>query len=102
MFGKVAKKLFGSRNDRLIKAYEKTTKIINEFEEKLSKLSDQQLQAKTNEFRDRLKQGESLDDILPEAFAVVREASVRVMGMRHYDVQMIGGMVLHEGKNAYR
>jgi len=100
MFGKVAKKLFGSRNDRLIKAYEKTTTIINEFEEKLSKLSDQQLQAKTNEFRDRLKKGASLDDILPEAFAVVREASVRVMGMRHYDVQMIGGMVLNEGKIA--
>ncbi len=100
MFGKVAKKLFGSRNDRLIKAYTKTTTIINEFEDKLSKLSDQQLQAKTNEFRDRLKQGSSLDDILPEAFAVVREASARVMGMRHYDVQMIGGMVLHEGKVA--
>jgi len=100
MFGKVAKKLFGSRNDRLIKAYTKTTTIINEFEDKLSKLSDQQLQAKTNEFRERLKQGSSLDDILPEAFAVVREASTRVMGMRHYDVQMIGGMVLHEGKIA--
>ena len=100
MFGKVAKKLFGSRNDRLIKAYTKTTTIINGFEDSMSKLSDQQLQGKTNEFRERLKQGSSLDDILPEAFAVVREASKRVLGMRHYDVQLIGGMVLHEGKIA--
>jgi len=100
MFGKVAKKLFGSRNDRLVKAYTKTTTTINEFEDAFSKLSDQQLQAKTNEFRDRLKQGSSLDELLSEAFAVVREASKRVMGMRHYDVQMIGGMVLDDGKIA--
>lgn len=100
MFGKVTKKLFGSRNDRLIKAYTKTTTKINEFDEEFSTFSDQQLQAKTEEFRQRLKDGSTLDDILPEAFAVVREASKRVMGMRHYDVQMIGGMVLHEGKIA--
>ncbi len=100
MFGKVTKKLFGSRNERLIKAYTKTTTKINEFDEAFSSLSDQQLQAKTEEFRQRLKDGSTLDDILPEAFAVVREASKRVMGMRHYDVQMIGGMVLHEGKIA--
>ncbi len=100
MFGKVAKKLFGSRNDRLVKAYTKITNVINDFESELSKLSDIQLQEKTKEFRQRLKQGSSLDDILPEAFAVVREASKRVMGMRHYDVQMIGGMVLNEGKIA--
>ena len=100
MFGKVAKKLFGSRNDRLVKAYTKIANTINEFEDKLSKLSDLQLQEKTKEFRERLKQGSSLDDLLPEAFAVVREASKRVMGMRHYDVQMVGGMVLDEGKIA--
>jgi len=100
MFGKVTKKLFGSRNDRLIKAYTKITTTINEFEDELAALPDEQLQAKTSEFRERLKQGTSLDDLLPEAFAVVREASKRVMGMRHYDVQMIGGMVLHEGKIA--
>jgi len=100
MFGKVAKKLFGSRNDRLVKAYSNTTKIISEFDEKFSALSDEQLQAKTVEFRERLKQGESLEDIMPEAFATVREAGKRTMGMRHYDVQMIGGMVLNEGKIA--
>ena len=100
MFGKIAKKLFGSRNDRLIKTYSKTTTAINEFEDKFSNLSDMQLQEKTKEFRARLKEGGSLDDLLPEAFAVVREASKRVMEMRHYDMQMIGGMVLNEGKIA--
>ena len=100
MFGKVTKKLFGSRNDRLVKTYTKTTITINEFEEKFSKLSDLQLQEKTKEFRQRLKQGASLDDLLSEAFAVVREAGKRVMEMRHYDVQMIGGMVLNDGKIA--
>ncbi len=100
MLGNVTKKLFGSRNDRLVKAYSKTTKIIAELDTEYSGLTDQQLQEKTAELRERLKQGSSLDDLLPEAFATVREAGKRVMGMRHYDVQMIGGMVLHEGKIA--
>ncbi len=100
MLGKLTKKLFGSRNDRLIKAYEKTTKTIAEYDDEYSSLSDEKLQAKTAEFRERLKQGATLNDILPEAFATVREAGKRVMGMRHYDVQMIGGMVLNEGKIA--
>ena len=100
MFGKVTKKLFGSRNDRLVKAYKKQTKIISDLDEKFSALSDEQITAKTTEFRERLSKGETLDDLLPEAFAVVREAGKRVMGMRHYDVQMIGGMTLHEGKVA--
>ncbi len=100
MFGKVTKKLFGSRNDRLVKSYSKITTSINDFEEPLAKLTDQQIQSKTTEFRERLKQGATLEEILPEAFATVREASKRVMGMRHYDVQMIGGMTLNEGKIA--
>jgi len=100
MLGKITKKLFGSRNDRLIKAYEKTTTTIAEYDKEYSALSDESLQAKTVEFRERLKQGATLEEILPEAFATVREASKRVMEMRHYDVQMIGGMVLNEGKIA--
>lgn len=100
MLGSVAKMLFGSRNDRLIKSYSKTVKKINALEEQCKSLSDAQLAAKTAEFRSRLTQGETLDSLLPEAFAVVREASQRVLGMRHYDVQLIGGMVLHDGKIA--
>ncbi|KAG1663474.1 Protein translocase subunit SecA [Nymphon striatum] len=100
MFGKVTKKLFGSRNDRLVKAYTKNTKIIAALDEEYSALSDEQLKAKTQEFRDRLKEGTTLEDLLPEAFATVREAGKRTMNMRHYDVQMIGGMVLNEGKIA--
>ena len=100
MFGKVTKKLFGSRNDRLVKAYLKITTSINDFEKQLAELTDQQIQSKTTEFRERLKQGATLDEILPEAFATVREASKRVMGMRHYDVQMVGGMTLNEGRIA--
>jgi preprotein translocase subunit SecA len=100
MFGKVTKKLFGSRNDRLVKAYLKISTSVNDFEDQLAKLTDQQIQSKTTEFRERLKQGATLEEILPEAFATVREASKRVMGMRHYDVQMVGGMTLNEGKIA--
>ena len=100
MLGNITKKLFGSRNDRLIKAYEKTTKTIAEYEKEYSALSDEKLQAKTVEFRERLKDGATLEELLPEAFATVREAGKRVMEMRHYDVQMIGGMVLNEGKIA--
>ncbi len=91
-------KLFGSRNDRLIKQYRKTVALINGLEADYEALSDEQLRAKTDEFRARVAQGESLDKILPEAFAVVREGSKRVMKMRHFDVQMIGGISLHNGK----
>ncbi|MEN9434858.1 MAG: preprotein translocase subunit SecA, partial [Pseudomonadota bacterium] len=100
MLGSVARKLFGSRNDRLIKGYSKVVKTINSLEDKFTSLSDEQLKAKTTEFRERYAKGETLDALLPEAFATVREASKRVLGMRHYDVQMIGGMVLHDGKIA--
>ena len=100
MLGKVTKKLFGSRNDRLVKAYTKNTKLIAGLDEEYSALTDEQLQAKTQEFRSRLKEGATLDELLPEAFATVREAGKRTMEMRHYDVQMIGGMVLDEGKIA--
>ena len=91
-------KLFGSRNDRLLKQYRKTVARINAMEPELEKLDDQALRAKTPEFKDRLATGEALDDLLPEAFAVVREASKRVMKMRHFDVQLMGGMALHQGK----
>ncbi|PID49601.1 MAG: preprotein translocase subunit SecA [Proteobacteria bacterium] len=100
MLGSVAKKIFGSRNDRLVKAYFKIVKTINALEDEYSKLTDDALKAKTLEFQERLKNGSTLDDIQAEAFAVVREASQRILGMRHYDVQMIGGMVLHNGKIA--
>ena len=93
-------KIFGSRNDRLLKQYRRTVEQINAFEPKLEQLSDEQLRAKTQEFRDRLAKEEALDDLLPEAFAVVREASKRVMRMRHFDVQMMGGIALHQGKIA--
>ena len=92
------KKLFGSRNDRLIRKMSKRVKSINDLEDQFKALSDEQLKAKTIDFRSRLEAGESLDDLLPEAFAAVREASVRTLGLRHYDVQLIGGMVLHSGK----
>ncbi len=94
------KKLIGSRNDRLLKQYRKLVTQINGLEPKISALSDAELAAKTAEFRSRHSQGTSLDDLLPEAFAVVREAGKRVMGMRHFDVQLIGGMALHDGKIA--
>ena len=94
------KKIFGSRNDRLIKQYSQTVSRINAFEPALQALSDEQLRDKTDEFKARLAKGEALDDLLPEAFAVVREAGKRVLGMRHFDMQMIGGMVLHNNKIA--
>ena len=93
-------KIFGSRNDRLLKQYRKTVARINALEPELEKLSDEQLRAKTQEFQNRLAQGQTLDDLLVEAFAVVREASKRVMKMRHFDVQLIGAMALHNGKIA--
>ena len=100
MFGKVTKKLFGSRNDRLVKQYLKETIKISNLDAEYSALSDEQVSAKTEEFRARLEKGETLEDLLPEAFAAVREAGKRTMSMRHYDVQMVGGMTLHEGKIA--
>ena len=100
MFVKLATKLFGSRNDRLIKQMRKEVKKINELEPVIQALSDDELKAKTAEFKERIANGETLEALLPEAFAVVREASVRVFGMRHFDVQMIGGMVLNQGKIA--
>ncbi len=90
--------IFGSRNDRLIKQYRKTVALINGLEAQFEALSDEQLRAQTDAFRARVAQGETLDAILPEAFAVVREGSKRVMKMRHFDVQMIGGIALHKGK----
>ena len=100
MFNNVFKKVFGSRNDRLIKQYFQTVGVINNLEIKIAELTDAKLRAKTDEFRQRIKDGETLDMLLPEAFAVVREASRRVLGMRHFGVQLIGGMVLHNGKIA--
>ena len=92
------KKIFGSRNDRLIRQMSKRVKKINQLEDSFKALNDDELKGKTEEFRTRLKSGESIDDILHEAFAAVREASVRSLGMRHYDVQLIGGMVLNDGR----
>ncbi len=100
MFDQFLKKIFGSRNDRLLKAYRARVAKINALEPALQSLSDEALRGKTAEFKTRLSQGASLDDLLAEAFAVVREASRRVLEMRHFDVQLIGGMVLHEGKIA--
>ncbi|WP_105264975.1 preprotein translocase subunit SecA [Pseudoalteromonas sp. T1lg76] len=100
MITKIFTKIFGSRNDRTIKNLRKTVALINALEGQLESLSDEELKAKTAEFRERYDNGTSLDDLLPEAFAVVREASKRVYGMRHFDVQMIGGMVLHQGRIA--
>ena len=100
MISGLLKKIFGSRNDRLIKQYSQAVKRINVLEPSMQALSDEALRAKTDEFRQRFAQGETLDALLPEAFAVVREAGVRALGMRHFDVQMIGGMVLHDGKIA--
>jgi preprotein translocase subunit SecA len=91
-------KIFGSRNDRLLKQYRSGVSKINALEPRYEQLSDDDLRAKTQEFKDRVSQGESLDSILPEAFAVVREGSKRVMKMRHFDVQLLGGMSLHYGK----
>lgn len=100
MFAPLFKKLFGSKNDREVKRMKKMVQTINALEEGMVGLTDEQLRGKTTEFRERLSKGETLDDLLPEAFAVAREAGKRVMGMRHFDVQLIGGMTLHSGKIA--
>ncbi|RUA06750.1 MAG: preprotein translocase subunit SecA, partial [Fusobacteria bacterium] len=98
MIGKLVKKFFGTKNDREIKRISAIVEEINKLEPEMKKLGDSDLKAKTIEFKERLEKGETLDDLLVEAFAVVREASIRTLGMRHYDVQLIGGVVLHEGK----
>ena len=97
MFGALAKKIFGSANDRRLKSYRAPVATINALEAEMQKLSDDELKAQTQKFRDELAQGKTLDDILVPAFATVREAGRRVLGQRHFDVQLIGGMVLHEG-----
>jgi len=98
MISNLASKIFGSRNERIIKRHNKTVQVINQLEPEFEALSDEQLAAKTLEFRQRHANGETLDQLLPEAFATVREAGKRVLNMRHFDVQLIGGMVLHSGK----
>ena len=100
MVTNILTKIFGSRNDRLLKQYRSTVARINAMEPQFEKLSDDELRGKTQEFRDRVAKGEALDALLPEAFAVVREGSKRVMKMRHFDVQLIGGIALHQGKIA--
>jgi len=100
MFSRILTRIFGSRNDRLIKRYNKTVQRINALEPAISALTDDALRAKTAEFKERLAKGEVLDELLPEAFAVVREAGKRVLNMRHFDVQLVGGMILHAGKIA--
>ena len=100
MFAGLAKSLFGSSNDRYVTSIRKIVDKINSFEPAMQALDDAGLQAQTQKLRDRLSAGETLDDILPEAFATVREAAVRTLGMRHFDVQMVGGVVLHRGEIA--
>ena len=100
MFARLARAILGTSNDRALKAYRARVPAINALEPAIAALSDDQLKAKTPEFRERIAKGETLDSLLPEAFAVCREASKRVLGMRHFDVQLIGGMVLHEGRIA--
>ncbi|RYG04257.1 MAG: preprotein translocase subunit SecA, partial [Caulobacteraceae bacterium] len=93
----IFQRFFGSSNDRKVKAMASRVAKINAFEPKIQALSDEELRAKTQEFKDRLAKGETLEDLLEEAFAVVREAAKRVLGQRHFDVQLVGGMVLHGG-----
>ncbi|MBP6299126.1 MAG: preprotein translocase subunit SecA, partial [Arenimonas sp.] len=100
MFNQLLTKLFGSRNERVLRQYQKDIQRINQLEPETQLLSDDALKAKTNEFKQRYINGEALEKLLPEAFAVCREASIRTLGLRHYDVQLIGGMVLHTGKIA--
>ena len=97
MFGSLAKKLFGSANDRRLKAYGPKVAAINALEEEIAALSDEALKARTAMFKAELAAGKTVDDLLVPAFATVREAAKRVLGQRHFDVQLIGGMVLHEG-----
>ena len=100
MLASILAKILGTQNERELRRLRPIVEKINSFEPTISKLSDEDLALKTNEFREQLAQGKTLDDILPEAFAVVREASKRKLGQRHYDVQLMGGIVLHQGKIA--
>lgn len=100
MIQKILKIIFGDANERVIKRYQPIVEKVNQFEPQTKELSDQELRDKTSEFRHRLQEGQTLEDILPETFAIVREASVRTLGFRHFDVQILGGIVLHEGKIA--
>src|SRR5271169_2350792 len=100
MISNLLKTVLGSRNDRLLKQYRQAIIAINQLEADIEKLPDEELRGKTEGFRQRVAQGETLDALLPEAFAVVREAGRRVLQMRHFDVQLIGGMALHQGKIA--
>src|SRR5215510_12483276 len=98
MIGALARKLFGTSNERRIKSYQPRVDQINALEKELEALSDQALRARTEDFKKQIADGTSLDDILVPAFATCREASKRTLGQRHFDVQLIGGMILHEGK----
>src|SRR5262245_18172133 len=100
MFSRMGKRLFGSHSDRFLKGLYPTLERVNALEEKIAALDDATLAASTVRFREQLERGEKLEYILPEAFAVVREASKRTLGMRHFDVQILGGLVLHEGRIA--
>ena len=100
MFDAVMKSFFGSSNDRYVKSMGKVVQQINALEPQIQQLDDDQLRAQTVKFREQVAGGKTLDDILPEAFATVREASIRVLGMRHFDTQMVGGIVLHRGEIA--
>ena len=100
MLASIARAIFGTANDRSLKAYQRRVPQINALEPAMEALSDEALAAKTVEFRERLADGATLDELLPEAFAVVREAGERTLGQRHFDVQLVGGMVLHDGKIA--
>src|SRR5512132_4300797 len=100
MIGALARKFFGSANDRRVKGYQSRVNAINALEPEVAALSDEALKARTAEFRQQLADGKTLDDILVPAFAIVREASKRTLGQRHFDVQLIGGIVLHQGKIA--
>ena len=100
MISSLLTKMFGSRNQRTLKQLNKTVQTVNALEPQFESLTDQELKAKTAEFKARLEQNETLDDLLPEAFATVREASKRVFGMRHFDMQLVGGMVLNRGSIA--
>src|SRR5690606_32968864 len=100
MLGSIAKAVFGSSNDRYVKSIEKIVRTISAIEPQIKELTDAELAGQTEKFREQLAGGATLDDSIPEAFATVREAAWRVMGMRHFDVQMIGGVVLHRGEIA--
>ncbi|MGH6681050.1 MAG: preprotein translocase subunit SecA, partial [Bradyrhizobium sp.] len=100
MFASVVRAVLGTANERMLKAYRRRVPQINALEPATKALSDEALRARTAEFRERLANGATLDDLLPEAFAVVRETAVRTLGQRHFDVQLIGGMTLHEGRIA--